>query len=463
MKIKAVIIDLSNNEVRELDYDSEKWLGGRGLATRILMDHCDPACDPLGPDNAIVFAASPLTGTIAPTAGRGHAVFKSPLTGAIGSCNSGGHWGKVMKSSGVDAIVIKGAAKSPVHITITDQGAELGDRIKIKDAQDLWGKDVHETTSILTERLGKTASILAIGPAGENKVRFAALMNDKNRAYGRGGPGAVFGTKNLKAIAVSGSRKTEVADLKRLKKAVEQSRHIMKAVPATKRVLRDLGTAGLIRLINMMGILPRKNFRDCTHVEALLDQISGETLSEKILVKPGACFGCPIMCARHTRIGDKTGEGPEYETIVLMGTVMDIYDLEAITLANYASNELGMDTISLGGALACAAELFDLKEIGLSDFSGPPVRFGDADIYPEIVYRIAKRDGIGGLIADGALRMANRIGRPETAMTVKGLEIPGYDPRGMPAQALGYMTSPTGACHLKGGYSIGLGFFGGIK
>jgi len=463
MKCKATVIALGAREIKEQEYDSEKWLGGRGLATRILMDHCDPACDPLGVDNVVVMAASPLTGTIAPTAGRGHAVFKSPLTGAIGSCNSGGKWGKVMKSAGLDAMVIKGAADSPVYITVTDKGGALTGRVTIHDATDLWGKNVHETTAILQERHGKSASVLTIGQAGENLVRFASLMNDKNRAYGRGGPGAVFGSKNLKAIVVSGARKTEVAEPARLKKSVEQSLHTMRAVPTTKRVLRALGTAGLVHLINMMGILPRRNFQDCSHDESLLDRISGETIAEKILEKPGACFNCPIVCQRHTRVGEKTGEGPEYETVVLMGPLMDIYDLEAITLGNYAANELGMDTMSLGGALACAAELLDDEEIKPSDFKGFPVRFGDAEIYPRIVQMIAERDGIGDLIAEGAREMARRIGRPKSAMTVKGLEIPAYDPRGMPAQALGYMTSPTGACHLRGGYSVGLGFFGGIK
>ena len=463
MKAKTLIIDLTSGGISERDYDADLWLGGRGLGTRLIMDFCDPACDPLGPGNVMAIALSPLTGTTAPTAGRGHAVFKSPLTGAIGSANSGGRWGKVMKGTGYDALVITGAAKSPVYLSISDRGASLAERVQLLDASGLWGKTVPETTAALNTTHGDKSSVLAIGPAGENRVRFATLMNDLNRAYGRGGPGAVLGSKNLKAVVVSGAGKTSVSDAELLKQVVEQTRHVMKAVPTTKRVMRELGTAGLVHLINFMGILPHHNFRDCTHVEALLDQISGEAVTAKILTKAGACFGCPIMCQRHTHVGDKIGEGPEYETMALMGPLLDVYDLEAITLGNYAANELGLDTMSLGGALACAAELFEAEALSPADFGGDAVRFGDAGIYPGIVKQIAERRGLGDLIGEGAREMARRAGRPDLAMTVKGLELPAYDPRGMPAQALGYMTSPTGACHLRGGYSVSLAYFGGYK
>jgi len=464
MKRKILEINLSGKEITRREYDSGLWLGGRGLATRIFCDLVDPLCDPLGPDNTVVFAVSPLTGTTAPTAGRGHVVFKSPLTGGIGSSNSGGKWGKVMKSAGWDALVVKGSAPSPVYIEITDKGDKETARVEIKDASHLWGKSVHEASRmLLRERGSRSASVLGIGPAGENKARYASLMNDMNRAYGRGGSGAVFGAKNLKAIVVEGSRKTEVADPDRLKNVVEQTRHVMKAVPATKRVMRELGTAGLVHLINIMGMLPHRNFQDCTHDENLLENISGEAVAERILERAGTCFGCPIMCQRHTRVGDKTGEGPEFETVVLMGALLDVYDLDRITLGNYAANELGLDTMSLGGTLSCAAELFETGTLRPADFSGESVRFGDSGIYPEMVERISRRQGLGGLLAEGSRIMAEKAGRPQAAMHVKGMEIPAYDPRGMPAQALGYMTSPTGACHLRGGYSIGLGYFGGFK
>jgi len=310
---------------------------------------------------------------------------------------------------------------------------------------------------------GRAASVLATGPAGERLVRFASLMNEKNRAYGRGGPGAVLGAKKVKAIVVNGSQKPSVADPDRYKDAVAQTRHAMKAVPITKRVLRDMGTAGLVHLINIMGMLPHRNFKDCNHDLELLQRVSGEAISRTLLERVGGCFGCPLLCQRHTRVGEKHGEGPEYESVVLMGPLLGIYDLEAITLGNYMANEMGMDTMSLGGTLACAAELFELGVITGRDTGGLPLGFGDASIYPEMVERIGNREGIGDLLAEGSQALAEKYAHPEAAMQVKGLELPAYDPRGMAAQALGYMTSPTGGCHLRGGYSIALGFFGGIK
>jgi len=463
MRERGIEIDLTTREVKEFSFDPRPWLGGRGLAVKLFTDRADPGCDPLAADNVLVAAVSAITGTAAPTAGRGHIVFKSPLTGAIGSSNSGGRWGKVLKSAGYDALVIKGASSNPVYILVTDQGKDLAERVSLRPAEELWGKSVPEVSDLLAGRHGQDCSVLATGPAGEKLVRFASLMNEKNRAYGRGGPGAVLGAKRVKAIVVKGSAKTGVAEPERFKDAVEQTRHIMKAQPITKRVLRDLGTAGLVHLINEMRMLPRRNFQDCIHDSDLIDNISGEAISRTILERAGGCFSCPILCQRHTRVGGKSGEGPEFETAVLMGPLLDIYDLEAITLGNYRANELGLDTMSLGGTLACAAELFEREAITPADAGGIALRFGEASLYPEIVEKIGKREGIGDLLAEGSLRLAERFEHPEAAMQVKGLEIPAYDPRGMMAQALGYMTSPTGACHLRGGYSIALAFFGGIR
>jgi aldehyde:ferredoxin oxidoreductase len=463
MKANVIEVDLATGGVKESLIDASLWLGGRGLAVKLFVDRCEPGCDPLGAGNVFVLATSPLTGTAAPTAGRGHMVFKSPLTGTIGSANSGGRFGKVLKSAGVDALVFTGQSPRPVYIAIADEG-DLAARVRVLPADDLWGKTVPEASDLLAARHGgKDASVLATGPAGERLVRFAALMNEHNRAYGRGGPGAVLGAKKVKAIVVSGRRKTEVAEPERFKDAIDQVRHNMKAVPATKRVLHDLGTAGLVHLIDLMAMLPHRNFQDATHVPALLKQISGEQIRKQILERAGGCFGCPILCQRHTRIGDKRGEGPEYETVVLMGPAVDVYDLEPITLGNYLANELGLDTISLGGTLACAAELFEKGALTAADFGGEAVRFGDAQMYPEIVGRIGAREGLGDLLAEGSLRLAKQAGRPELAMQVKGLELPAYDPRGMLAQALGFMTSPTGGCHLRGGYCVALAFFGGIR
>lgn len=464
MKSKIVEIDLSGRTAREKEVDARPWLGGRGLGVKLFTDRMDPQAETLSAESVFVIATSPLTGTNAPTAGRGHLVFKSPLTGTIGSANSGGRWGKIMKGTGYDALVIKGASEKPVYLTVTEDGASLADRVQFHDASGLWGRRVPEVTDTLTEKHGgRACSVLALGPAGERGVRFASLMNEKNRAYGRGGPGAVWGAKKLKAIVVNGSKKTELADPARYQDAADQTMHVIKQQPVTKRVLKDLGTAGLVQLINQMGMLPRRNFQDCTHNPELLKNVSGEAITKKLLDHAGGCFNCPILCQRHTHVGDKHGEGPEYESVILMGPVLDIYDLERVTLGNYLANELGLDTMSLGGTLACAMELVDKSVVKAADLSGLTFKFGAAEIYPEIVERIARREGFGDLLAEGSRRLAQKFEQPETAMQVKGLEFAAYDPRGMHAQALGYMTSPTGACHLRGGYCVQLAFFGGMK
>lgn len=456
---KILEIDLTSSKIRIkplADSLIKNYIGGRGLATRLFFDKIDPQCQPLSPENILVFAASPLLSSGAPTACRGHLVFKSPLTGAIGSTNCGGSWARVFKASGYDAFIIKGKSPHPVSIDIT------ADKTEIIPAQSIWGSDVHQTTDILSRNLPRSR-ILCIGPAGENLVRFAAVMNDKNRAYGRTGPGAVFGSKNLKAIRVSGFSKTKEQNKEIYQSGVAQARYMMKAAPVTKRLLRELGTVGLLRLIDVMDMLPHNNFQDNKHKPDQLEKISGETIRKKILKRPGACFGCPIGCQRHTIVGDKSGEGPEYETTVMMGPQCGIYHLEAITRANYLCNELGLDTISFGGTTACAMELYTQGYLSSKELGGIKLRFGQAGILEELVDLTARREGAGNLLAEGSYRMAEKSGHRELSMSVKKLEIPAYDPRASYAQALGYITSPTGACHLRGGYAVSLAFFGGAK
>lgn len=455
-------IDLSSGSIREKPLDpviADDYLGGRGLATRLFCDEVEPACDPLGADNVVVLATSPLVGTNAPTSCRGHMVFKSPLTGLIGSSNCGGTWAQVFKSAGFDAVVIKGASAEPVMLDINAEHA------RILPATDLWGLDVHQTTDRLRadrEEHGRSR-VLCIGPAGENLVRFAAVMNDKNRAYGRGGPGAVFGSKKLKAIRVGGTLKPTIADAEKYQSGREQALYLTKAVPTTKRLLRDLGTAGLIRLIDLIEMLPHRNFQDNRHSPEHLARVSGEALRKTILVRAGACGMCPLACQRHTRIGSREGEGPEYETLAMLGLSCGIYNLEAITLANYQCNELGLDTISCGATIACAMELFEQGSITPQETDGLELHFGNDGMLEDLVKRIAFREGLGDILAEGSLRLARHFDHPELSMTVKGMEIPAYDPRASYTQALGYMTSPTGACHLRGGYAASLAFFGGAK
>jgi aldehyde:ferredoxin oxidoreductase len=460
-------VDLTSGRIEAMPLDPalvRDYLGGRGLATRIFYDAADAACDPLGPDNVVVIATSPLVGTNAPTSCRGHMVFKSPLTGLIGSSNSGGTWANAFKATGHDVLVIKGRSAEPVTLDIRPGGVSLG------PAGGLWGKDIHETTEALIAgaQPGNPYKVLCIGPAGENLVRIAAVANDRDRVYGRCGPGAVFGSKKLKAVRVSGREKTGIGDRDLFRSGLDQAVYLMKQAPVTKRLLRELGTAGLVELINLIGMLPHRNFQDCTHREADVDRVSGETLARTFLERAGGCYLCPIGCQRHTAVPgrggpDEKGEGPEYETTILMGPVCDIYDLEAVTRANFRCNELGIDTISFGGTVACAMELFEAGLITPDETGGMDLGFGRGEALEKLVRMTAAREGIGDRLAEGSFRLAGSCGSPGSSMTVKKLEIPGYDPRASFTQALGYMTSPTGACHLRGGYAVSLAFFGGTK
>ena len=464
---RVLEIDLTTKSVSERPLDPDlamDYLGGRGLGARILYDTIDPACDPLGPENAVVIAASPLVGTNAPTAGRGHMVFKSPLTGVIGTSNSGGTWGAAFKATGYDVLIVKGASPKPVMVDIAPGRAE------IQPADGLWGKTTHETNDLLSAGAepGHPARVLCIGPAGESLVLLAAVANDRDRVYGRCGPGAVWGSKRLKAIRVRGKERIAVADRERYQSGLDQALYLMKQAPITKRLLRELGTSGLIELINVISMLPHRNFRDCLHRDEDVERISGETLAKTLLRKAGSCHLCPIGCQRHTRVagrdgGQEAGEGPEYETMVLMGPVCDIYDMAAITRANYRCNEYGIDTISYGGTVACAMELFESGLLTAKDTGGLDLSFGSGEALEALVPLMARREGIGDRLAEGSYRLASSTGRPECSMTVKKLEIPGYDPRASYTQALGYMTSPTGACHLRGGYAVSLAFFGGTR
>jgi aldehyde:ferredoxin oxidoreductase len=459
---KILLVDLSEASVSEKPLFPnvvEEYLGGRGLATRLFYDEIDPVCPPLDPDNVIAIATSPLIGTRAPTACRGHMVFKSPLTGRIGSTNCGGSWAHAFKSSGYDVLLIKGRAPDPVMIDITP------DEVKIIPQPNLWGKDVHETTDRLTGEpdIGKEQRVLCIGPAGENLVRFSSVMNDKNRAYGRGGPGAVFGSKNLKAVRVIGRKGINISDGERYKSGLDQAHYLMKSAPVTKRLLRELGTLGLIKLIDIIEMLPHLNFQDNSHQVDDLDKISGETLRKTILEKPSACYGCSIACQRRTNVEGKKGEGPEYESVVMTGPNCGIYDMKAIAKAHFRCNELGMDTISFGGTLACGMELSENGYIPQEESQQLRLHFGSASMLEKMVDLIATRTGLGNILAEGSFRLAKHFRHPEYSMTVKKMEIPAYDPRASFTQALGYMTSPTGACHLRGGYAVSLAFFGGTR
>lgn len=421
------------------------FIGGRGWGIKYLYEEVDPKVDPLSPENKMIFATGPLTATPAPTGNRYMVLTKSPLTGALADSNSGGVFPTVMKRTGFDMFIFEGKAKKPVYLWVNE------DQVEIRDAAHLWGKDTHETEDILLTETDKEAKVACIGPAGERLVKVASIMNDKHRAAGRSGVGAVMGSKNLKAVVVYGKIEPTLADPEKMK---ELCMSIQKKVGGDVKQgssLREYGTAYVPVVTNELGILPTYNFQTGTFPH--VDQIDGVMLKEKYLNRAKPCYKCPISCGRDTTVDEPgyegSGEGPEYETIGAIGSACGMDNLAAITKANYYCNELGMDTISAGMTIACAMEMYEKGVIPESDI-GKPLKFGDADTMIEFMQKMAYREGFGDKLAEGSYRLAESYGHPEYSITAKRLEFPGYDPRGAQGMGLLYATSNIGASHMAG-------------
>ncbi len=441
---KLLRINLTDNtiKVEDLDFDkAKKYVGGRGLGTKILFDEIDPKIDALSPENKLIFINGPLSGTPTPTGGRYMVVTKSPLSGTIASSNSGGTWGARLKYAGYDGIIVEGKATSPVYISINNEIVE------IKDAGHLWGKLVGETTDILVADKKRT-NVLAIGPAGEKLSMVASIMNDKDRAAGRSGVGAVMGSKNLKAIIVTGNLKPSLYDKDAVKVSVKDADKKIKDNPVTGQGLPAYGTAVLVNVINANGMLPTNNFQEGVFLSA--EDISGETLAEKYLVRKDPCHRCTIGCGRYTKTDKVEGGGPEYETIWAFGADCGVKNLEAIIEANWWCNQLGVDTISTGATLAAAMELKQRGLLEHIDFEGYPLDFGNDEAIVYWTKKLANREGFGNEMANGSYRLCESYGRADLSMTVKKLEIPAYDPRGVAGQGLNFATSNRGGCHVRG-------------
>lgn len=425
---------------------AKDFIGGRGLGIWILTNEVDPKCDPLAPENVLVMATGPLTGTGAPTGARYMVMTKSPLTGAITCSNSGGKFPTELKRSGFDAIVFEGKADKPLYLWI-DKG-----EVALRAADHLWGMNTHETTAALLAETDEKAKVACIGPAGEKKVLFAAIMNDKDRAAGRSGVGAVMGSKNLKAIVVRGEGRVPLADPERFK---EFNRQILdkfnEEVKKAPLGLRVNGTAGVVTVTHNLGVLPTKNWQQGTFVG--WQSIDGTALTEKYLVTNAACYACPIGCGRKTKVVDSRfageGEGPEYETIYAMGSNCMIDNLEAVLKANYICNELGIDTITMGATVACAMEMVE-RGIITEEEVGRSLQWGDGDALVELTRMTGNRQGFGDKLAEGSYRLGESYGHPELAMVSKKQEFPGYEPRGAKAMGLAYATSPIGGSHMRG-------------
>jgi len=445
-----------NNQILQIDLSTEKitvdqidnqtllnYLGGRGLGVKIFTDLIPKGIDPLSNENILIFSVGPVTGSVVPTSGRFSLVTKSPLTNTIFHSNSGGYWGPSFKKCGYDCLIISNKLRNEDRGYIVIDGNE---NVEIKDASRLWGLKTSNLVEKIHELEGKNSQVLCIGPAGENLVKFSSIMNQAQRAFGRGGVGAVMGSKNLKAIVVkNGNKKFPIKDKEHMRKLSVIALDKIRVVPTTSQGLAMFGTAALVKVINLFGMLPVRNFQSAFTDSNRIDLISGEKLREMYLVNNEGCYNCIIKCGRMTNTGEMTGKGPEYESLWALAPLTGIFNLKEITHANYLCNDFGLDTISTGGVIACAMEMQKNNII-----NNPGFEFGKEGSLSNIIETIALRDGIGDELAEGSLRFSRKHNGFKYAMQVKGMEIPAYDPRGAFGHALNYAVSSRGACHLTG-------------
>lgn len=427
------------------------FLGGRGLGSKVIFDEVMAKTDPLGPENKMVFVTGPLTGTIAPSSPRSVIVTKSPLTNTITMANFGGFFGPELKFAGFDAIIFEGKAESPSYLWIRNG------EVKIKDAGSLWGLCTTDTQHYLKELTGEAAAKVAcIGPAGEKLVKYACVISDR-RAAGRGGVGAVMGSKNLKAVAVRGTGKIQYANEKDFRKAVSSLLKKYKESPSLYPNFSKHGTPDIIELINELGILPTRNFQS-----GVFDGVERiDALAQaKFVTRHLSCCGCPVACGKlkinksEPHMG-MSSEGPDYESTVMLGPACGIGDMNTIIAADRLCDEYGLDTISTGNSIGFAMEIYERKIISRKDTKGVNLEFGNDDALLKTIRNIAFRVGFGDLLAEGVRCTSKKIGKgaENYANHVKGLELPGYDPRGAKAHGFAYAVSPRGACHNRG-YAI---------
>jgi len=450
---KLLRVDLTEGKWKSepLDEDAaRKFMGSKGYAAYILFRELKKGVEPLSPDNKVVIMTGPLTGTQGPMPNRFSVCTRSPLTGAWVDSHCGGFWGPELKFAGWDGIIIEGKAKGPVHLKVRDGTVEL------EDAKGLWGKGTFETVRALdlNEHQLRKMRVLSIGPAGERMAHIACVIAD-GRAAGRGGTGAVLGSKNLKAVSVIGTGKVEVADEGKFSPMAKEARAKLSASKGLKDRTLD-GTAANIRPVNNSGGLPTRNFQSGKFER--MDEIAGDSFAKHLWngsrnLSP--CWGCVSPCAHYAlleRYGGVRDDGPEYETVALIGSNLGISDREVIAYADRLLDDAGLDTISFGNTLGFIIECFEKGLVGKDDTNGLELKFGDSELLIKAIGLAQSREGrLGELLADGSMRAARSIGKGsgDFAMHVKGLEIPAYDPRASPGQALSYAVSDRGACHLR--------------
>ncbi|MFH1479825.1 MAG: aldehyde ferredoxin oxidoreductase C-terminal domain-containing protein, partial [Pseudomonadota bacterium] len=432
---RVLVVDLGTEEVQihpVSEGDRKEYLGGKGLGLKLIYDLLKPGIDPLSEENAIAFMPGVLMGTGAPCSGRFAAVTKSPLTGIMTSSSCGGPFGMQLKTAGWDGLVVKGRASKPTYMVVTEEG------VLFEDAKEVWGLDAWSAQERLA---GKAPGVLAIGPAGENLVRYANIVSGR-RYLGRGGMGAVMGAKNLKGIVAKGGvYKIRPRDKKGFAKAKKKGSGYLNANRMTSILYRDFGTAANVNINNSAGILPVRNFRDGMHRRA--HEISGEAMREGHNTRHHTCKPCTILCGHKGEFDGKELPVPEYETVVLLGSNMGIFDPSRIAEWNRICGEMGMDTISTGATIAWVMEATEkgLLESGLS--------FGSPEGVSEILYDIAYGRGLGKEMGLGTRAMSKKHGGEDFAIHVKGLEMAAYDPRGAFGQGLSYAVANRGGCHLS--------------
>ena len=458
------------NEPLNMEW-AQKYLGQRGLATKYLVEETDPKVDPLSPDNKMIMATGPLTGTCASTAGRYSIITKGALTGAIACSNSGGFFGNEMKNAGYDMIIFEGKAKKPVYLLVENDNAQL------IDAGDYWGKSCWDTEEgIKAKHQDPLLRIASIGVSGEKGVKFACVVNDMHRAAGRSGVGTVMGSKNLKAVAIRGSLGVQVEDADKFLAAVSSGKAVLAENAVTGQGLPTYGTQVLMNVINESGALPTRNHLDSQFTGA--NNISAEAMSEPRagdgktnLLTTAACFGCTIACGRistversHYTVAERpqyqiASGGLEYEAAWALGAATGVDDLDALTFANFICNEQGFDPISFGATVGAAMEMYEDGVITDKETGGLEVKFGSAKALTELAEQTGRGEGFGAEIGLGSKRLCEKYGKPELSMAVKGQEFPAYDARGIQGMGLTYATSNRGACHLRG-YTVSSEIFG---
>jgi aldehyde:ferredoxin oxidoreductase len=443
--MKLLRINLTRMKFSKEELDGklvEDFIGGKGLGTWFLYNEVGEMVEPLSPRNKLIFAVGPATGTSYPTANRYGVFFKSPLTGIYGESYSGGHVAHRMRATGSEVFIVEGKARRRTYLVVNEKGVEF------RDARDLWGLDTFATDDAIRRELGnRNLGVACIGPAGENLVRFALIENDYWRSAGRGGCGAVMGSKKLKAIAFQGDKEPEIRDETLFDEVVGESLKAIRESKATN-TYREYGTLGMVDTVNEAGVFPVRYWSE--GVSTHRDNLNGSAMRERVLVSTRACWNCPIACGKlcEVRNGEHKGlrvEGPEYETVYAFGGLCDIGDIEPVMVINDYCDRAGIDTITSGNIVAFAIEAEKRGKLK----TGIGMDYGDLEKVMRLLKMITKREGAGDILAEGVRRASQKLRLPELDITVKGLEPAGYDPRGVIGMGLSYAVSCRGACHLR--------------